>query len=305
MERERANQVANQVERESNINKIGVFLRPNTPNLKDSFVLFARIAGDFGIETRIESKSAEMIGENNGVRFAELCAWSDVLVSIGGDGTLISLIRHSIDFNKPIFGVNMGRVGFLTSIQIDELSDFLSKLKKGDFALYSHLLLKGEIVSESNNPNATQNPQMLRCVNEFLISKQNVSGMISIEAKINGKYFNTYRADGLIIGTPTGSSAYNISAGGPIVYPYNRNILLTPVCAHSLTQKPLILNDEFSLEFAISEGNAKIIIDGQDIIDFPQGAKFCVSILDKNAQLIYDKARDYFAVLREKFGWGD
>lgn len=289
------------------VDKIGVFLRPNTPTLKDSFTLFVRIANDFGIETRIESKSAEMIGESNGIRFAELCAWSDVLVSIGGDGTLISLIRHSIDFNKPIFGVNMGRVGFLTAIQIDELSDFLSKLKKGDFALYSHLLLKGEIISESNstNPNAPQNPQTLRCVNEFLITKQNISGMISIEAKINGKYFNTYRADGLIIGTPTGSSAYNISAGGPIVYPYNRNILLTPVCAHSLTQKPLILNDEFSLEFAVSEGNAKIIIDGQDIIDFPQGAKFCVSILDKNAHLIYDKARDYFAVLREKFGWGD
>ena len=195
----------------------------------------------------------------------------------------------------------------MTSIQIDELSDFLSKLKRGDFALYSHLLLKGEIISESNstNPNAPQNPQTLRCVNEFLITKQNISGMISIEAKINGKYFNTYRADGLIIGTPTGSSAYNISAGGPIVYPYNRNILLTPVCAHSLTQKPLILNDEFSLEFAVSEGRAKIIIDGQDIIDFPQGAKFCVSILDKNAHLIYDKARDYFAVLREKFGWGN
>lgn len=289
------------------VDKIGVFLRPNTPSLKDSFALFVRIANDFGIETRIESKSAEMIDESNGIRFAELCAWSDVLVSIGGDGTLISLIRHSIDFNKPIFGVNMGRVGFLTSIQIDELSDFLSKLKKGDFALYSHLLLKGEIISESNstNLNALQNPQTLRCVNEFLITKQNISGMISIEAKINGKYFNTYRADGLIIGTPTGSSAYNISAGGPIVYPYNRNILLTPVCAHSLTQKPLILNDEFSLEFAVSEGRAKIIIDGQDIIDFPQGAKFCVSILDKNAHLIYDKARDYFAVLREKFGWGD
>lgn len=289
------------------VDKIGVFLRPNTPTLKDSFALFVRIANDFGIEIALEANSAEMIDESNGIRFAELCAWSDVLVSIGGDGTLISLIRHSIDFNKPIFGVNMGRVGFLTAIQIDELSDFLSKLKKGDFALYSHLLLKGKIISESNstNPNAPQNPQTLRCVNEFLITKQNISGMISIEAKINGKYFNTYRADGLIIGTPTGSSAYNISAGGPIVYPYNRNILLTPVCAHSLTQKPLILNDEFSLEFAVSEGNAKIIIDGQDIIDFPQGAKFCVSILDKNAHLIYDKARDYFAVLREKFGWGD
>lgn len=280
------------------INRIGVILRPNTPNLKDSFESFTRIAQDFSIETRLERVSAEMIGANRGVDFNELCAWSDILVSIGGDGTLISLIRHSINYNKPIFGVNMGRLGFLTSIKIDELSAFLSKLKSGDYALYPHLLLKGVIVGANQ-------PKTIHCVNEFLISKQNVSGMISIEAKINGKYFNTYRSDGLIIGTPTGSSAYNISAGGPIVYPYNRNILLTPVCAHSLTQKPLILNDEFSLEFSVTEGNAKIIIDGQDIIDFEKGAKFCVSALDKNALLIYDKGRDYFAVLREKFGWGD
>lgn len=281
-------------------NKIGVVLRPNTPNLKDSFEFFARIAQDFDIETRLELKSAEMIGANHSIDFDELCAWSDILVSIGGDGTLISLIRHSIDYNKPIFGVNMGRLGFLTSIKIDELSAFLSKLKSGNYALYAHLLLRGEIRSAN-----LKGTKILRCVNEFLISKQNVSGMISIEAKINGKYFNTYRSDGLIIGTPTGSSAYNISAGGPIVYPYNRNILITPVCAHSLTQKPLILNDEFSLEFSVTEGNAKIIIDGQDIIDFEKGTKFCVSALDKNALLIYDKGRDYFAVLREKFGWGD
>lgn len=282
------------------VNKIGVVLRPNTPSLKDSFISFAQIAQDFDIETHLECTSAKMIGMNHNIDFAELCKWSDILVSIGGDGTLISLIRHSIDYNKPIFGINMGRLGFLTSIKIDELREFLLKLKNGDCILYPHLLLKGKIIS--TNP---QNNKILHCVNEFLISKQNVSGMISIEAKINGKYFNTYRSDGLIIGTPTGSSAYNISAGGPIVYPYNRNILLTPVCAHSLTQKPLILNDEFSLEFSISEGNAKIIIDGQDIIDFEKGAKFCVNVLDKNALLIYDKGRDYFAVLREKFGWGN
>lgn len=287
------------MEREISIHKIGVLLRPNTPNLKDSFVFFAKTAQNFSIETRLECVSAEMIGAANcGSDFNKLCEWSDILVSIGGDGTLISLIRHSIDYNKPVFGVNMGRLGFLTSIKIDELSAFFSKLKSGNYALYPHLLLKGEVIE-------TKQPKVIYCVNEFLISKQNVSGMISIKAKINGKYFNTYRSDGLIIGTPTGSSAYNISAGGPIVYPYNRNILLTPVCAHSLTQKPLILNDEFSLEFSVTEGSAKIIIDGQDIIDFEKGAKFCVSALDKNALLIYDKTRDYFAVLREKFGWGD
>lgn len=297
------------------IKKLGVILRPNTPNLKDSYFLFTKIAQSFGFEVILEANSAKMIGVDFGVDFSLMCEISDVLVSIGGDGTLISLMRHSIDYNKPIFGINMGRLGFLTSIKIDELEGFLCQLKNKQYSFCLHLLLSGEIFDsksthkklDSRNQKFfdSKNTQKMCCVNEFLISKQNVSGMVSIRAEIDGRYFNTYRSDGLIIGTPTGSSAYNISAGGSIVYPYNRNVLLTPVCAHSLTQKPLILNDKFTLEFSVVEGEAKIIIDGQDIINFDSGKKFRVTVLEKSAMLIYDKNRDYFAILREKFGWGD
>ncbi len=285
------------------INRIGVILRPNTPNLKSAFEALKNAAHTFGIALTLESKSAAMIGQGGEcvVRFDEMCAWSDILVSIGGDGTLIALMRRSLDFQKPIFGINMGRLGFLTSIKIDELQSFLKSLKNGECAAFSHLILSGEILAK----NPCKNPQKIRCVNEFLISKQNVSGMISIEAKINGAYFNTYRADGLIIGTPTGSSAYNISAGGPILYPYNKNVLLTPICAHSLTQKPLVLNDTFDLEFRVIEGSAQIIIDGQDILDFESGESLRVCVDSKSANLIYRANRDYFAVLREKFGWGE
>lgn len=279
-----------------NFKTMGVILRPNTPNIKDSYLNFKHIANSLDIDVILESSSAKMIGLDSAIDFYKMCELSDVLVSIGGDGTLISLMRQSFSYNKPIFGVNMGRLGFLTSIKIDETKAFLQKIKGNDYVCCLHLLLGGEILGK--------NPRKLCCVNEFLISKQNVSGMISIKAEIDGRYFNTYRSDGLIIGTPTGSSAYNISAGGSIVYPYNRNILLTPVCAHSLTQKPLVLNDEFTLEFSVTEGNAKIIIDGQDIIDFNNDDTFKVKVLTKSATLIYDKNRDYFAILREKFGWG-
>lgn len=274
------------------INHIGVLLRPNTPSLLDAYKFFVNITEKHNIKVTIEYNSANMIGKN-GVIFDELCKESDVLVSIGGDGTLISLIRKSIAYNKPIFGINMGRLGFLTSIHIDELDDFLVKLRSGDYAIYSHMLLEGNLGDKE-----------LFCVNEFLISKSDIAGMISINAKINDKYFNTYRSDGLIIGTPTGSSAYNISAGGSIVYPYNRNILLTPVCAHSLTQKPLILNDMFDLEFNVQGGNARLLIDGQDILNFSKTDTLKVRASNKNARLIYSNKRDYFEVLREKFNWG-
>ncbi|MGX3011491.1 NAD(+)/NADH kinase [Helicobacter sp. 23-1044] len=421
-----------------NLRKIGVLLRPKTPSLKSAYDEFVAVAGAFGIDVILEKNSAEMISAEVAFDFDEMCEKCDILASIGGDGTLISLMRKSFWFDKPIFGVNMGRLGFLTSIKIDELSAFLQNLKNGECDLRAHLMLGGEILEnvenlenleiletphtasltdsanrtknaesqnlkidsslvtlaqndkkivesvllrhcearsaeaiqknnnmdgcfaslansanchdfatqnlamtenkrarfcdshknkESNtqnthplapsaregeqitdsapNPQSAQSTKILRCVNEFLITKQNISGMICIKAHIDGRYFNTYRCDGLIIGTPTGSSAYNISAGGSIVYPYNRNILLTPICAHSLTQKPLVLSDEFALEFSIIEGSAKIIIDGQEVFDFPRGASFRVKVLQKNSHLIYGKNRDYFAILREKFGWGD
>lgn len=274
------------------INHIGILLRPNTPSLLDAYRFFTNIARKHNIDVAIEYNSANMIGEK-GIIFDELCKSSDVLVSIGGDGTLISLIRKSIAYNKPIFGINMGRLGFLTSIYIYELDDFFSKIRNEDYTIYSHMLLEGSLGDKE-----------LFCVNEFLISKSDIAGMISINAKINDKYFNTYRSDGLIIGTPTGSSAYNISAGGSIVYPYNRNILLTPVCAHSLTQKPLILNDMFNLEFSVQSGNARLLIDGQDIFNLSKTDTLKVRASNKSARLIYNKERDYFEVLREKFNWG-
>lgn len=274
------------------INHIGILLRPNTPSLLDAYRFFTNIARKHNIDVAIEYNSANMIGEK-GIIFDELCKSSDVLVSIGGDGTLISLIRKSIAYNKPIFGINMGRLGFLTSIYIYELDDFFSKIRNEDYTIYSHMLLEGILGDKE-----------LFCVNEFLISKSDIAGMISINAKINDKYFNTYRSDGLIIGTPTGSSAYNISAGGSIVYPYNRNILLTPVCAHSLTQKPLILNDMFNLEFSVQSGNARLLIDGQDIFNLSKTDTLKVRASNKSARLIYNKERDYFEVLREKFNWG-
>lgn len=277
--------------------KLGVLLRPRTPSLKGVYEDFRRAASGLDFEVILEKNSAEMIGAKSCVDFRRMCEACDILVSIGGDGTLISLMRGASEFNKPIFGVNMGRLGFLTSIKADCASDFLQKIKNNDFSLRPHLLLGGEIVGEKS--------QNLRCVNEFLITKRDVAGMISIEAKIDGKFFNKYRCDGLIVGTPTGSSAYNISAGGSIIYPHNRNVLLTPICAHSLTQKPLVLSDEFMLEFSVKEGSAQIVIDGQEIIDFDAGARFLVKALKENSSLIYEKERDYFAVLREKFGWGE
>lgn len=277
------------------VRKIGVILRPSTPSLSDIYFKLKEIAKQNDIEINIDSISGGMIGVY-GIEFSKLCDWCDILVTLGGDGTLISTLRRSFFYNKPTLGINTGRLGFLTAIVLEELSIFMKKLKNGQYVIQSQMLLEGEFSGFNN--------KKLYCVNEFLISKQDISGMIKIVAKINGKHFNTYFSDGLIIGTPAGSTAYNISAGGAVVYPYTRNILITPICAHSLTQRPLILSDEFVLEFELQDSRANLVIDGQEILPFNEYDKLKICSSKNNSLLIYDKKRDYFEILRQKFNWG-
>lgn len=277
------------------VRKIGVILRPSTPSLGDIYFKLKEIAKQNDIEINIDSISGGMIGVY-GIEFSKLCDWCDILVTLGGDGTLISTLRRSFFYNKPTLGINTGRLGFLTAIVLEELPIFMKKLKNGQYVIQSQMLLEGEFSGFDN--------KKLYCVNEFLISKQDISGMIKIVAKINGKHFNTYFSDGLIIGTPAGSTAYNISAGGAVVYPYTRNILITPICAHSLTQRPLILSDEFVLEFELQDSRANLVIDGQEILPFNEYDKLKICSSKNNSLLIYDKKRDYFEILRQKFNWG-
>lgn len=276
------------------VEKIAVALRPNSDG--SNYYAFKKMCGNVGFEVRILDSSAEQIGQK-GDEFEFLREWCDIFVSIGGDGTLISLLRRILPHKKPVLGINIGHLGFLTAFDFKEIELFLPKLKNGDFNIVSQMPLEAEFQTGNNI-------KRVFCINEFLIGKKDIAGMIKINSKINGKHFNTYSSDGLIIGTPVGSSAYNISAGGSIIYPYSRNILLTPVCAHSLTQKPLVLNDEFELEFSLQNGLANLVIDGQDVFLFKQDSNFKVKACTVDSLLIYDKNRDYFEVLREKFSWG-
>lgn len=278
------------------VSKVGITLRPSTTSLRNVFLKAKNILESHDINVMLDSASANTV-DIIGTDFNEICEKCDVILTLGGDGTLISAIRRSIPYDKPILGINTGRLGFLTAFSVDKLDNFVSKLKIGDYVLKKQIILEGKITR-----NGTE--KVLHCVNEFLISRNEQSSMIEILAYINGLHFNTYLCDGLIIGTPAGSTAYNISAGGAIVYPYNNNILLTPVCAHSLTQRPIVLNDEFSLEFRIKNESANIVVDGQNKIQFDSSDTVNIKVSNYKAKLIYDKDRNYFEILRDKFYWG-
>ncbi len=281
------------------IEKVGFVLRPNSD---DMGAIFARVRDQFesfGIEVMISEDSAENIGIK-GVSFKDMCKKVDFLVSLGGDGTLLSLVRRSYKYHKPIVGINAGNLGFLADITLAEVDKFVSMLLEGEYRIDDRMMISGYIQRESGER------VDFFALNDVVITSPMPSKMIQVNASIDGQRFNSYRGDGIIISTPTGSTAYNLAAGGPVVYPLTKAFIITPVMAHSLTnQRPLVLPADFSIEFDTQKYDAIASIDGQERYDMQDGDKLYLSGAELGAKLLHRKERNYFNVLKEKLHWGD
>ena len=279
------------------IKKIGVILRPSTPELKESYFKLEKIFKKYQIEVTIESISGGMIGVM-GMDFEHLCKNSDALVTLGGDGTLISTVRRSFKYDIPIFGVYAGSLGFLADINLDELDEFVSNLVAGNYRVDERSILEVQFVQ--NKKEVT-----LYAFNDIVVTRPSVSNMIHVETLVDSKAFNTYYGDGVIVSTPTGSTAYNLSAGGPVLFPLTNVFALTPICPHSLTQRPVVLPGEFSIEMKTPKDRALVIIDGQDKHELEAGESIHIQLAKKKVKLIHREAFNYFDVLKEKLHWGD
>lgn len=280
------------------INRAGIVLRPETPDLVDYYVRVKRAFEEHYIEVMLDLDSARMIGAV-GTEFETMCRQCDILVSIGGDGTLLSVVRRSFEFQKPVLGVNMGRLGFLTDLQKEEIENFVAKIVDKQYRIDKRMVIEANI--DCNDETTT-----MLAFNDVVINRKNISSMVRLRASIDGNPFNTYYGDGLIIATPTGSTAYNISAGGPVVYPFSRIFVMTPISPHSLTQRPLVLPAEFEIELEVEDDHiATVVLDGQEMKELLPGECLRITTAQKPAQLIHRLERNYFYVLREKFKWGD
>ncbi|MDR2579302.1 MAG: NAD(+)/NADH kinase [Chitinispirillales bacterium] len=225
---------------------------------------------------------------------------SGAIVSVGGDGTFLSVAHMSRFSEKPVVGVNLGGLGFLTDIGPDELEACLDKIKSGEYHLMSRMVLEGRVMR--GGVTVCQ----FKALNDIYINRVNMPKLTSISAWCGDAFITDFFADGLIVATPNGSTAYSLSAGGPIVEPTVQAFLLTPVCPHSLTERPLILPADRPVRLVVNEKNPDLLLtaDGLESFNLQYGDEVTVSYDGVRKNLIQLAERSYFTLLREKLGWG-
>jgi NAD+ kinase len=253
-----------------------------------------------GISVTYETNTASAIGRQNGIPHNTLPAETDLAVVAGGDGTLLSVARAAAPLGIPILGVNLGSLGFLTELQPEESFDGLQAVLDGNLTIDERQMLRVRPFREGR-----QQPEYA-LLNDAVIAKSALARMISIELRVDGQRVTTYTSDGLIVSTPTGSTAYNLSAGGPILDPHMKAFVVSPICPHSMTYRPLVVPGSVTLEIVLrSDGEAVYTtLDGQ--IGFPMEVDDALHI-DSHpnpVRLIRIADRTFFEVLRRKLSWG-
>ncbi len=225
----------------------------------------------------------------------------DILIIVGGDGTLLHVADQAARYSIPVIGINLGNLGFLTELTEHEAIGALKEIISGAVTVENRMMLKTRIIRES------QPTKYRYALNEVVISKGTLDRVLQLSTRANAEYITTYKADGLIFSTPTGSTAYNLSAGGPLVYPGLASILVTPICPFMLSSRPVLLPPETRLTTRIDDGPghyAKIIIDGQSAWDMQEDETLEIEAAEHPLQLIISPHRDYFSILRNKLHWG-
>ncbi|MBI2881880.1 MAG: NAD(+)/NADH kinase [Candidatus Tectomicrobia bacterium] len=249
----------------------------------------------------LDRDTAGLVGLSSPDRREDLPAKVDLLVVLGGDGTMLSMARMTVGLEVPILGVNLGSLGFLTEITLDHLYPTLERIFKGDYAIQERPLLKawirrggGEAVSEAE------------VLNDVVISKGALARIIELESYVDGHFVTSYRADGLIISSPTGSTGHSLSAGGPIVVPTLPALILNPICPFTLSNRPLVLPDDVKVEVVLAtpDQDVHVTLDGQRGLTLQHRDVVEVQKSPRRIRLVKLPENDYFSLLRNKLGWG-
>ena len=250
----------------------------------------------------VEAHLARHIGSDMGVAEAEIREQSELVVVLGGDGTLISVARLFSGRQVPVVGVNLGSLGFLTEITVEGLYPALEQCLAGNHRVTERMMLD---VSVTRGDQEISRCQVL---NDAVINKGALARIIELEARVNDTFLTTYKADGLIISTPTGSTGYSLSAGGPIVQPLMHCTVITPICPHTLTNRPIVISDESVIHIGVKSSFDEMVyltLDGQVGVELQEGDCITVRRAETTTVLVTSPEKDYFAILRTKLKWNE
>ena len=275
------------------MNAVHLIVHRNKPEIK---TLTRQIVASFqcaGIAVSCEDWLLAQMGEEGNTLFRQGEAHYDAVISVGGDGTLLQANRLAIQKDVPLLGINQGRIGFLAEVELEQLSQACEKLKNDDYRIERRMLLE----------TACEGHDTLLALNDIVVSRGGYSRLIAVNAWVGREFVGRYIADGLIVSTPTGSTAYSLSAGGPIVFPGVDCIVLSPICAHSLQHRPVVISSQQTVTLELDcepEQRAQLSADGQETLFVSPQQKLRINRSSKQAQFIRFHSRDFFTVIRQK-----
>lgn len=256
-----------------------------------------------GVDCLLDAESAHLLAAPVGAAFpiAELAGRCELIVVVGGDGTLLHTARATAAYGVPLVGINLGRLGFLVDVSPGDIDAALDRILAGEYETDSRAMLQVAVIAER-----TAGPAYA-ALNEIAIHKWNTARMIELEIFLDGVFVNAQRSDGLIVATPTGSTAYALSGGGPLVDPALDAILLVPICPHDLSNRPLVVPGERQIDVRVcgpNRGHIQITCDGQTTLQLPPDAWVRIGRHPDRVRLLHPQGHDHYQILRAKLHWG-
>ncbi len=231
----------------------------------------------------------------------DLCDSADLVIAIGGDGTMLYASRLARESGTAILGINRGRLGFLADVTPDEMIASVDEVLRGNYSRDSRLLLEARLIAQSGEESTAY------ALNDVVLKRRETGRMVDFVTHIDGDYVNTHSGDGLIVATPTGSTAYSLSCGGPIISPQLDAVVVVPVCPHTLTDRPLVIPAGHAIEVTLlerDETKASITVDGHAVAEIRPDDKLFISAADKRITLVHPPGFDFYGILRSKLFWG-
>jgi len=283
--------------------KIALVGKPGSQAAQETIHVLCKQINGLGLEVFLPtSKEYDFpTGDAKKIDFADIGTSCDLVIVVGGDGSMLKTARELIDSQVPLLGINRGHLGFLTDIRPTEVDTRVPPILEGQYTLENRFLLYAEVFRGDQSIGSSN------AVNDVVLYPGEIARMIQFELYMDRQFVYSQRSDGLIISTPTGSTAYSLSGGGPILSPQTDTIVLVPMCPHTLTSRPIAVNKQKVIDIVISESNPhnpQLSCDGQVIISLQPGDRIQIKQYPIEMRLVHPLDYDYFEVLRTKLGWG-